>query len=458
MAKPGDELGGPQIDTSEDVAEKMGTKAVQQNKIWARLLVWIRNSPPMRYPDLGLICLGSFVMLVGVGAIVPIRTIYARDHGANMAEISFIGSAFLLGQFVMQLPGGWASDRFGRRPVLVSGISISGVILFLFLLNDNPWYFIGLRFVEGISSGVIGPAANAYVIDSVPVKDRGVAFGWLGSAFSAGFMMGPAIGGIMVDVLGYEAPFIFGGVTSLLVALYLARKMSGRTKPMDANAPVQSVEEAAVDEAAVDEAARIKRQVPSKLFIPALIGALAFTVAAGFGDGLFISIWTIWLDDLNASTSFIGFTFVTFSLPLMLLMPMTGKLADKYSLTPLIVAPAVLISFAYLAYGFATDIWFIALWGLFEGTLVAVMVPAVSAYVANLSPENARGRLQGLISTVRTISGFGSSILVALLYDIDMAYPFFMLAGVQLLISVAGGVLVWKIERQTRRQGLGVRD
>jgi len=431
----------------------MATTTVQQNKIWARLLAWIRNSPPLRYPDLGLICLGSFVMLVGVGAIIPIRTIYARDHGANMAEISFIGSAFLLGQFVMQLPGGWASDKFGRRPVLVSGIAISGVILFLFLLNDNPWYFIGLRFVEGISSGVIGPAANAYVIDSVPAKDRGVAFGWLGSAFSAGFMMGPAIGGVMVDMLGYEAPFIFGGVTSLLVALFLARKMSGRTKPENAAGPVQSVEEAAVD-----EEARIKRQVPSKLFIPALIGALAFTVAAGFGDGLFISIWTIWLDDLNASTSFIGFTFVTFSLPLMLLMPMTGKLADKYSLTPLIVAPAVLISFAYLAYGFATNIWFIALWGLLEGTLVAVMVPAVSAYVANLSPENARGRLQGLISTVRTISGFGSSILVALLYDIDMAYPFFMLAGVQLVISVAGGFLVWRIEKQTRGLRFGVRD
>lgn len=424
----------------------MATKTLQQNGIWVRFLAWMRNSLPMKYPDLGLICLGSFVMLVGVGAIIPIRTIYARDHGSSMAEIGFMASAFLLGQFVMQLPGGWASDKFGRRPVLVSGIGISGIILFLFLLNDNPWYFIGLRFVEGISSGVIGPAANAYVIDSVPAKDRGAAFGWLGSAFSAGFMMGPAIGGFMVDTLGYEAPFIFGGVTSLLVALFLARKMSGRAKPENAAAPpVQSVEETALT-----EAVRIKRQVPSRLFIPALMGALAFTIAAGFGDGLFISIWTVWLDDLNASTSFIGFTFVTFSLPLMLLMPMTGKLADKYSLTPLIVAPAVLISFAYLAYGFATDIWFIALWGLFEGALVAVMVPAVSAYVANLSPENARGRLQGLISTVRTISGFGSSILVALLYDINMAYPFFMLAGVQLVISVAGGILVWRIEGQAR--------
>src|SRR5688572_1280003 len=448
------EQGGHKIDKSNDATENMATRTLQHNSLWARFLAWIRNSPPLRYPDLGLICLGSFVMLIGVGAIVPIRTIYARDHGSNMAEIGFMASAFLLGQFIMQLPGGWASDKFGRRPVLVSGIGISGVILFLFLLNDNPWYFIGLRFAEGVSSGVIGPAANAYVIDSVPAKDRGAAFGWLGSAFSAGFMMGPAIGGFMVDRLGYEAPFIFGGVTSVLVAIYLWRKMSERAKPGEANP--SATPSMSVEEAAVLEEARMKRQVPSRLFIPALIGALAFTIAAGFGDGLFISIWSVWLDDLNASTSFIGLTFVTFSLPLMILMPMTGKLADRYNLTPLIVAPAVLISFAYLGYGFVTELWFIAAWGLFEGVLVAVMVPAVSAYVANLSPDTARGRLQGVISTVRTISGFGSSILVALLYDIDMAYPFFMLAGVQLFISLAGGLVVWRIERVRRSQELGI--
>ncbi|HUP26916.1 MAG TPA: MFS transporter [Chloroflexia bacterium] len=423
----------------------MATGTLQQRTLWTRFLLWVRNSPPMRYPDLGLICLGSFVMLVGVGAIVPIRTIYARDHGSSMSEIGFMASAFLLGQFAMQLPGGWASDKFGRRPVLVTGITVSGLILFLFLLNDNPWYFIGLRFVEGAASGVIGPAANAYVIDSVPAKDRGAAFGWLGSAFSAGFMMGPALGGFMVDLVGYEAPFVFGGITSLMVAVFLLWKMSGRTKAESVQVAAQSDEDIAA------ESARSKRQVPSRLFVPALIGALAFTVASGFGDGLFISIWTVWLNDLHASTSFIGFTFITFSLPLMLLMPSTGKMADKYSLTPLIVVPGVLISFAYLAYGFASNIWFIALWGLFEGALVAVMVPAVSAYVANLSPDNARGRLQGFISTVRAIAGFGSAYLVARLYGNSMSYPFFMLAGVQLFISLAGGLLVWRIERSTRQ-------
>lgn len=412
----------------------------QTNNIWARLISWIRNTPLVRYPDLGLISLGIFVMLIGVGAIVPIRMIYAREHGALPFELGLMASGFLLGQFAFQLPGGWASDKWGRKPLLVAGIAIAGVISFLFLAWDNPWYFIVLRFIEGAAGGAVAPAANAYVIDTVPAKERGVAFGWLGSAFSAGFMLGPAVGGFMVDALGYESPFIFGGVTILATALFLAIKMRnikpGETPPLPA-------------EEASTGAQKVRRQVPQRLFVPALIGALVLTIASGFGDGLFISIWTLWLNDLHASNSYIGFTFITFSLPLMLLMPSTGKMADKYRLAPLIAIPGAMISFVYFTYGVTENLFIIAAIGLLEGTFIAIMIPALSAYVANLSPDNARGRLQGIISTTRTLAGFASAMLVTFLYSIDSTYPFFMLAGVQIVISVAGGLLVWGVEKRT---------
>jgi hypothetical protein len=53
----------------------MVTTHTQRNSIWARFLAWARNTPPLRYPNLGLICLGLFVDLIGVGAIVPVRAI-----------------------------------------------------------------------------------------------------------------------------------------------------------------------------------------------------------------------------------------------------------------------------------------------------------------------------------------------------------------------------------------------
>jgi MFS family permease len=424
----------------------MRLQLAQPYSLRERLASAVRNSMPVRYPDLGLICLGLFVMLLGVGAIAPIRAIYARDHGATMAELGMMASAFLLGQFVFQLPGGWASDRWGRKPLLVLGVAVAGVVTFMFLLSDNPWYFIVLRFIEGAAAGAINPSANAYVIDAVPAKERGVAFGWLGSAFSAGFMLGPAIGGLMADILGTTSPFIFGGIAPLLVAVFLIRKMaSPKRAPYRKPGEMQA---AGVVDAIPAGESPARRQIPRHLFVPALIGALVVTVGSGFGDGLFISLWTLWMADLHASTTLIGVTFVTFSLPLMLLMPLSGKLADKYRLAPLVALPGILISFVYLTYGFSSNLLLITSIGLLEGALVAVMVPATSSFVANLSPDNARGRLQGIISTSRTTAGFISSMLVAILYQWGALYPFLMLAGVQLLVSIVGGTIIWRVEKR----------
>lgn len=416
----------------------------ERAKAGNRLTNWVRNSPLIRYPDLGLICLGVFIMLVGVGAIVPVRAIYARHHGSTLEEIGFMASAFLLGQFIFQLPGGWASDKWGRKPIMVTGVAIGGIISFLFLFNDAPWYFIALRFVEGISSGIVAPAANAYVIDSVPAKERGAAFGWLGSAFSAGFMMGPAIGGPMSDWFGYPAPFIFGGVTGLITAGFLILKMSN-IKPGARPVPAETAESVAAEQE------RRSKLIPRALFVPAIVGALAFTVAAGFGDGLFISIWTIWLDDLNASTSYIGLTFIVFSLPLMLLMPVTGKLADRYRLSLLIAIPYALVSSVYFAYTMTTDLFFIAAVGLLEGTFLAISIPALSSFTANLSPDNARGKVQGVFSTTRTIAAFASSILTAFLYKYSMTGPFMMLTITQVSFSVLGGLLIFYVEQRSRK-------
>ncbi len=411
---------------------------------------WVRNSPLMRYPDLGLICIGIFIMLVGVGAVVPVRTIYARNMGATLEEIGFMASSFLLGQLLFQFPGGWASDKWGRKPIMVAGVAIGGLISFLFLLNDAPWYFIALRFVEGVSSGVVVPAANAYVIDTVPEKERGAAFGWLGSAFSAGFMMGPAIGGPMSDWLGYTSPFLFGGITSMITAAFLVLKMTN-VRPGAKGPTIDDAGIAVAMAPKLEEPEKRSTLVPKSLFAPALIGAMAFTIAAGFGDGLFISIWSIWLNDLHASNSYIGLTFVIFSLPLMLFMPITGKWADKGKLALLITIPYALVSTVYFTYSVTNDLFLIALVGALEGTCLAISIPALSAFIADLSPENARGKLQGVFSTVRTIAAFASSIVTALLYKGSIEAPFLALAITQITISVIGGIVIYIVERRSRR-------
>src|SRR6476646_7739718 len=108
----------------------MATQKVNQRGIVGWLLGTVRSSLPMRYPAFGLICLAVFADLLGVGAITPIRSIYARDHGATLAELGFMASAYLLGGLIFQFPGGWASDKWGRKPLIIFGIAVSGLISF----------------------------------------------------------------------------------------------------------------------------------------------------------------------------------------------------------------------------------------------------------------------------------------------------------------------------------------
>jgi MFS family permease len=226
-------------------------------------------------------------------------------------------------------------------------------------------------------------------------------------------------------------------------------KMSNKKPKIGSVEATDSVDDGG--SAASESEGRNSKAVPPQLFWAALISALVIFIAAGFGDGLFISIWSIWLNDLHASNSYIGLTFIIFSLPLMVLMPITGKLADRYRLLPLIVIPGLLLSMVYLSYAVTTNLLVILLMGLLEGSLLAVSIPAITAFTANLSPDNARGKLQGIISTTRTSAGFVSSMLVAVLYGMNIGFPFVMLAATQFGLTLVGGALLWRVERKTRR-------
>jgi hypothetical protein len=115
------------------------------------------------------------------------------------------------------------------------------------------------------------------------------------------------------------------------------------------------------------------------------------------------------------------------------------------------VLPGLLLSLVYVTYALTTNLFIIAAMGLFEGAMLAVSIPALSAFTANLSPDNARGKLQGVISTTRTSAGFVSSMLVAILYGMNMTFPFVMLTATQIGLTLIGGVLMWRVERKTRR-------
>jgi MFS transporter, DHA1 family, tetracycline resistance protein len=168
-----------------------------------------------------------FVMVVldviAIGIIIPVlpKLVESMSGGntARAAEVyGLFGTAWGLMQFVFSPILGALSDRYGRRPILL--LSTLGLGLDYILMAVAPtlaWLFVG-RVISGITAANFS-TANAYIADVTPPEGRASAFGLIGAAFGIGFVLGPAIGGIMGD-FDPRLPFWIAAVLSLANAAY----------------------------------------------------------------------------------------------------------------------------------------------------------------------------------------------------------------------------------------------
>jgi MFS transporter, DHA1 family, tetracycline resistance protein len=161
--------------------------------------------------------------MLALGIVVPVLPKLVVDFlagdTARAAEIyGVFGTAWALMQFLMSPLHGALSDRFGRRPlILISNFGL-GLDYILMALSPNLWWLFAGRVISGISAASIA-TSYAYVADVTEPHLRSARFGLLGVAFGAGFVLGPALGGLAGN-LDPRLPFWIAAVLSLANALY----------------------------------------------------------------------------------------------------------------------------------------------------------------------------------------------------------------------------------------------
>jgi MFS transporter, DHA1 family, tetracycline resistance protein len=161
--------------------------------------------------------------MLALGMIVPIlpRLVIDFVHGDHVlaADVyGWFGSVWALMQFLCSPVQGSLSDRFGRRPViLASNIGLGLDYILMALAPSLAWLFVG-RVISGMTAASFS-VANAYVADVTPPEQRAGRYGMIGAAFGAGFIIGPALGGL----LGSDdprLPFWIAAGFSLVNAFY----------------------------------------------------------------------------------------------------------------------------------------------------------------------------------------------------------------------------------------------
>ena len=163
--------------------------------------------------QLGTVFLIVFIDLIGFGIVIPILPLYAEEFGPSPVVFGLLMASFSAMQFIFAPILGRLSDRVGRRPVLLVSLVGSAIGYVIFGFAGSLFMLFASRIIDGISGGNIS-TAQAVIADITTPEERAKGMGVIGAAFGLGFILGPAVGGILVQVAPW-LPGVAAAVASL---------------------------------------------------------------------------------------------------------------------------------------------------------------------------------------------------------------------------------------------------
>jgi MFS transporter, DHA1 family, tetracycline resistance protein len=160
-----------------------------------------------------------FIDLIGFGMIIPILPLYAQRFHATEWQIGILIASYSFMQFLGSPILGWLSDKYGRKPVLLCSLTGSAAGYILMAGATSLVMLFLARILAGVAGASVG-TASAYIADITPPENRSKRIGLIGAAFGIGFVLGPAIGGILSQ-WSVVAPFWFAAILSTLNAILM---------------------------------------------------------------------------------------------------------------------------------------------------------------------------------------------------------------------------------------------
>jgi DHA1 family tetracycline resistance protein-like MFS transporter len=366
--------------------------------------------------------------MMAVGIIAPVlpKLIIDFQHGDVVKAAGYVGvfaTIWAAMQFISAPIIGAASDRLGRRPVIL--LSNLGLGLDYILMAVSPslaWLFVG-RLVSGITSASY-PTAGAYIADVTPPAERAAKFGMLGAAFGLGFIVGPAIGGLLGSI-DLRLPFWVAAGLSLANAAY-------GYFILPESLPPERRKAFSMRTANILGAFRLLRSHPE------LLGMAAALFVMGLAHESLPNTFVLYADQrygwkeshVGLVLALIGVASVVVSM--LLVKPLVRRLGERRAaLAGLACGVAGFLCFALAPTGaaFLVGIAFLALLGIAN--------PAFQALMSQRIDPMEQGQMQGALGSIRAVTGMLGPIIFTQVFaaSVDsgnqhlLGAPFLLSAG-----------------------------
>lgn len=404
------------------------------------------NEPFMidRKAAIGFIFITLLIDVMGWGLIIPVMpTLLVELKGISISEASTYGALLLtvyaIVQFVFAPVIGNLSDRYGRRPVLLLSLLGFGIdYVFLALAPSYGWLFVG-RVIAGITGASFTTAA-AYIADVSTPETRAKNFGLIGAAFGIGFIIGPALGGLLSG-WGTRAPFFAAAGLCLLNCLY-GYFILPESLPKEKRRPFQWAK---------------ANPVGSLLFIfkhPVIRGLAMSFFLVYLGAQAVQATWSFFtMHRFEWNSKMVGISLAVVGLLVGLVQggltrvvnPRLGNERSAYLGLTLYAAGLVLMAFA-------SETWMMFVF-LIPYCLGGIAGPSLQSIIAGLVPPNEQGELQGALTSLMSLATIIGPPLMNGLFDYftstraPMYFPgiHFFLGGILMLASV---LIAWRFLRK----------
>ncbi|MND62541.1 Tetracycline resistance protein, class C [compost metagenome] len=408
-------------------------------------------------PTLAVLFAVVFINLVGFGLVVPLLPFFAQSLQAEPWQITLMFSAYSLGQFFAEPFWGRLSDRIGRKPVLLVTLAANAVGYLLLAFAPNIWVAVLVRLFTGLGAGNIS-TVQGYIADVTPPERRAGRMGLIGAAFGLGFIVGPGLGGLLVQPqmghVGYQLPIFAASGAAVVAALGVIFFLRESRAKADPAAPRPAFL-AGLQFARADA-------VVSRVLMVSLIYLAGFSaMESAFG---------LWAENRYAWTAReVGLSFMIVGLVSALNQGLVaGRLARRFGEARVLATGMLLFGASLILQVAAPVAWFPAGridLGLFAipvaaGWIIPIIMaigacgmslamPNISAMISHASPHDRQGAMLGLNMAAGSMARIVGPMVAGVLYSaVGPDWPFLVGA----MLTAPAAMMAVKAGRAARRR------
>ncbi|HUC93570.1 MAG TPA: MFS transporter [Paenibacillus sp.] len=347
--------------------------------------------------NLAVLWLGQFLVLAGMTMIIPFLPLYLQqDFGltdeteiATWAGVIFAGN--FVTSFLFQPLWGKLADRHGRKIMLLrSGFGMA-VVMVLMGFAQAPWQLLALRMLNGTISG-FNPAAVSLVSATTPKERIGFAMGLVQSGAIAGTIMGPLMGGLLADWVGFRPIFYITGTLlflASLLAMVLVKENFDRSKA--ASVPQISVW------AGFKEISHI----------PQLTALFAVSLLIQFAMMSPMPLMPLYVQQLHGTTEnlafWAGFVGSVTGLSNMIASPLLGRLSDRKGAELVLGVSLVGAGLMFIPQAFVSEVWQLLAVRFLLGIFLGGLIPSVNALIRKHTPDGMESRAYSFNSSTLSL-------------------------------------------------------